>query len=175
MQSPVFLALLFFSLSAMLVSSCKKEKQPAIATPGIYMKLDSLYRAFPDNDRATRNELAGVYTLTIAAAEEPREISITLYSNKWNFDSGKEYHFTVPELPGVTNSILYCPDAPVYYDCAESVPPSWQKPQLTVNITESNTEYVKGTFSGFIFLKSLTGTRKKSTITEGRFYVRFPH
>ena len=173
-QSSILLAVLFFSLSTFVVGSCKKHEEPAKSTntvPGIYMKMDGADLAFPDADRATRNEMNDVFSLTISAAKLPQEISITLFSDQWNFDAGKVYNYEVPEFAEAFNQLGYCPDTNVFDDCYDTQGPSGQERQLTVLITESNAEFVKGTFSGSVFLR--TGTEKKAVITDGRFYVRY--
>src|SRR6478735_7951349 len=138
-QSSILLAVLFFSLSTFLVSSCKKHEEPAISNnnvPGIYMKMDGADLAFPDYDRATRNEMNEVFSLTISAAKLSQEISITLFSNQWNFDAGNVYNYEVPELTDAFNQVGYCPDTNVFDDCYDTQGPSGQDTQLTVQITE---------------------------------------
>ena len=161
------LAVVFFSL---LLFSCGKDK-PAADEYGIYFKFNGTQMNFPEFDRATHNEL-GNHTLTISAEKASVGPSITLVSDQNDFTTGKVYLVVVPSIGG-KNIMEYYPVYNDYDNGWNSLPPDGQEAKLIVRITEATDAFVKGTFEAFLYQHN--GATEKALVTDGRFYVRYPH
>jgi hypothetical protein len=116
----------------------------------------------------------GIYNLTIVGTNANEEAAITLWSDQDNFTAGTTYQ--IPALNGTAmNSLSYV------YPLGSSNPMSnWNSSysfgtvpeSFTCTITESTSAYVKGTFSGVIYMSTDSAVVSKS-VTVGEFYAKY--
>jgi hypothetical protein len=162
-----------FAFSA-LIFSCKKSNS---SSSGYYFTgtYNGTAKSFNTTVIAAKSNLGvGVYNLTIVGANQGEESALTLWSDQDNFTAGTTYN--VSALNGTTeNSLSFV--SPI----GSSAPSStWNtsydfgvvNESFTCTITEATSAYVKGTFSGVIFMSSDSAVVSQ-TVTTGQFYAKF--
>jgi hypothetical protein len=123
---------------------------------------------------AKSNLGSGIYNLTIVGSTTTEEGAITLWSDQDNFTAGTTYN--IPALNNTTdNSLSYL--NPIGSSNPTSIWNSTysygQAPEsFTCTITEATSAYIKGTFSGTIYMNTDSAVVSQ-TVTAGEFYAKF--
>ena len=161
-------------LVAGLLFSCKKSSNSSSA---YYFKgnFDGTSKNLNTTVIAAKSNLgSGVYNLTIVGSSKTEEGGITLWSDQDNFVSGTTYN--IPALNNTTdNSLSYI--NPIGSSAPSSI---WNSTysygaateSFTCTITEVTSAYIKGTFSGTIYM-STDSAVVSQTVTAGEFYAKF--
>jgi hypothetical protein len=165
--------IVLFSLSV-LIFSCKKSNNSSsnYSFSGTY---NGTSKSFNTTVVAAKSNLgAGIYNLTIVGTNQKEESAITLWSDQDNFTAGTTYNISA--LNGTTeNSLSFV--SPIGSAAPSSI---WNttydwgvvNESFTCTITEATSTYVKGTFSGVIFMDSDSAVVSQ-TVTTGQFYAKF--
>ncbi len=162
-----------FTLSAMIFS-CKKSSN---STSGYYFKgsYDGTPKTFNTAVTASKSNLgSGIYSLTIVGATTAEESALQLWSDQDNFTAGSTYTVT-PTGVDSYNSLSYL--SPLGSSAASSI---WNTvydygtpPQgFSCTITEVTATYIKGTFSGILYMSTDSAVVSK-TVTNGEFSAKF--
>jgi hypothetical protein len=164
-------ALLAFAL---LVFSCKKSSS---TSSSYYFKgtFNGKAKTFNTTAIASKSNLGnGTYSLSIVGANSAEESAIALWSDQDNFTAGSTY--SVSALGGTTSNTLSF-IAPLGSSAPSSI---WNTTYMygnvtesfTCNITEATSTYVKGTFSGVLYMNTDSAVVSQ-TVQDGQFYVKY--
>jgi hypothetical protein len=170
------LSLRIFVLSAftVFIFSCKKSSS---STSGYYFKgnYNGTAKTFNTTVIAAKSNLGvGMYNLTIVGTTKSEESGLTLWSDQDNFIAGSTY--SVSALNGTTsNSLSYV--SPLGSSSPSSI---WNttydfgnvNQSFTCTITEATSTYIKGTFSGVIYMATDSAVVSQN-VTGGEFYAKF--
>jgi hypothetical protein len=172
MKSALKLIVLF--AFAILIYSCKKSSNSSSSYffQGSY---NGSAKTFNTSVIASKSNLgSGIYSLTIVGATKTEESGLVLWSDQDNFTAGSTY--SVSALNGTTNNSLS------YVSPLGSSAPSsmWNttydygnvSPTFTCTITEATSTYIKGTFSGVLYMNTDSAVVNK-TVSSGEFYAKF--
>jgi hypothetical protein len=165
--------LVFFLLTVFIVS-CKKSSNNS---SGYYFKasFDGTTKNLNTSVVAAKSNLgSGIYNLTIVGTTSSEEAGVTLWSDQDNFTAGTTYN--IDALNGTTNNSLSY-TSPLGSSNASSI---WNSTysygtvnqSFTCTITEATSSYVKGTFSGVIYMNTDSTVVSKS-VTLGEFNAKF--
>jgi hypothetical protein len=172
MKSALKLAVLF-ALSIVMFS-CKKSSS---SSSGYYMSgnFNGSAKTFNSTVIASKSNLGpGIYSLTIVGTSKTEESALELWSDQDNFVAGSTY--PVSALNGTTyNSLSYV--SPLGSSAPSSI---WNSTydfgsvnqSFTCTITEATSTYVKGTFSGVIYMAT-DSAQVTQSVTGGEFYAKF--
>lgn len=165
------IALLSFSA---LIFSCKKSSSSS-STYYFSGSFNGSSKTFNTTVIAAKSNLgSGVYNLTIVGTNKNEESALTLWSDQDNFTAGTTYNISA--LNGTTNnSLSYV--APIGSADPTSI---WNTTynlgnvdqSFTCTITEATSTYVKGTFSGVIYMNTDSAVVSQ-TVTTGQFYAKY--
>lgn len=172
MKSTLKLTVLFV-LSAMIFS-CKKSSSSS-SSYFLSGNFNGTAKTFNTTVTASKTNLgSGIYSLTIVGLSKTEESGLELWSDQDNFVAGTTY--PVSALNGTTNNSLS------YVSPLGSSAPSsiWNttydfgnvNQSFTCTITEATSTYVKGTFSGVIYMATDSAVVSQS-VTNGQFYAKF--
>jgi len=162
-----------FALTA-LIFSCKKSSS---STSGYYFKgnFNGSPKTFNTTVLATKSNMGnGTYSLTIVGATTMEESGLVLWSDHDNFTAGTTYPLSA--LDGQTyNSLSYV--SPLGSSAPSSL---WNTTydygnapeSFSCTITEATSTYVKGTFSGVLYMATDSAVVSK-TVDGGEFYAKF--
>jgi hypothetical protein len=169
----IFKIIVLFAFTT-FIFSCKKSTS---STSGYYFKanFNGSPKAFNTTVLATKSDMGnGTFSLSIAAATTSEEAGLVLWSDQDNFTAGTTYPLLA--LNGQTyNSLSYI--SPL----GSSSPSSfWNSTydygsvteSFTCTITEATSTYIKGTFSGILYLNTDSALVSK-TVDAGEFYAKF--
>ena len=169
----IFKIVALFTIT-LLVFSCKKSSS---SSSGYYFKgsYDGSEKSFNTTVLASKNNLGnGTYSLTIVGATTAEESGLVLWSDQDNFTAGTTYN--IPALNNTTdNSLSYV--NPIGSSAPSSI---WSSTysygaapeSFTCTITEATSAYIKGTFSGTIYMNTDSAVVSQ-TVTAGEFYAKF--
>jgi len=157
-----------------LLFSCKKSSNSSSA---YYFKgnFNGTAKNLNTTVVAAKSNLgSGVYNLTIVGSTLTEEGGITLWSDQDNFTAGTTYE--IPALNNSTNNSL----SYVYPMGSSNASSIWNstysygsvQQSFTCTITEATATYVKGTFSGTIYM-STDSAVVSQPVTAGEFYAKF--
>jgi hypothetical protein len=161
-------------LFAAVIFSCKKSSN---SSSSYYFKgnFNGTAKNLNTTVIAAKSNLgSGVYNLTIVGTTLHEEAGVTLWSDQDNFTAGTTYN--IDALNGTTfNSLSYV--SPLGSSSPSSM---WNStysfgnaPQsFTCTITEATSAYIKGTFSGTIYMNTDSAIVSQS-VTVGEFYAKF--
>jgi hypothetical protein len=161
-------------LVACLLFSCKKSSNVSSA---YYFKgnFNGTSKNMNTTVIAAKSNLgSGIYNLTIVGSSKIEEGGITLWSDQDNFTAGTTYN--IPALNNTTdNSLSYI--NPIGSSSPTSI---WNSTysygaaaeSFTCTITEATSTYIKGTFSGTIYM-STDSAVVSQTVSAGEFYAKF--
>jgi hypothetical protein len=165
---------LFLFLFSVLIFSCKKSSS---STSSYYVKgtLDGTAKNLTTTALAAKSNLgSGIYNLTIVGTSTTEELAISLWSDQDNFTAGSTY--SIDALGGTTkNTLSYV--SPIGSSAPSSL---WNstydfgtvQESFTCTITDATSAYVKGTYSGTIYMATDSAVVSK-TVTLGEFYAKF--
>ena len=169
----IFKIIVLFTIT-LLTFSCKKSSS---SSSGYYFKgsFDGSEKTFNTTVLASKNNLGnGTYSLTIVGATTAEESGLVLWSDQDNFTAGTTYPLSA--LDGQTyNSLSYV--SPLGSSAASSL---WNTTydygnapeSFSCTITEATSTYVKGTFSGVLYMATDSAVVTK-TVTGGEFYAKY--
>ena len=168
------LKLIVLFIFSAFIFSCKKSSS---TTSGYYFNgsYNGSSKTFNTTVIAAKSNLgSGVYNLTIVGTNKNEESAITLWSNQDNFTAGTTYNISA--LNGTTNNSLS------YVSPIGSAAPSstWNTTydlgsvdqSFTCTITEATSTYIKGTFSGVLYMNTDSAVVSQ-TVTTGQFYAKY--
>jgi hypothetical protein len=166
-------ATVLFAL-AVTFFSCRKSSE-SNTTFYFQGNFDGSEKSFNTSVIASKSSLdSAIYYLSVAGASDTEASAIVLWSDQDNFTAGSTY--TVTALNGSKNNELS------YYSLLGSSAPStiWNttynyghiNQQFTCTITEITSAYIKGTFSGVLYMNTDSAVVSK-TVDSGRFYAKF--
>jgi hypothetical protein len=172
-MKPTLKLIILFSFSTLIIS-CKKDSN---STSTYYFggTYNGSSKTFNTTVIATKSNLGqGIYNLTIVGTNKTEESAITLWSDQDNFTAGTTYNISA--LNGTTNNSLS------YVSPIGSATPTsiWNTTydlgsvdqSFTCTITEATSTYVKGTFSGVLYMNTDSAVVSQ-TVTTGGFYAKF--
>lgn len=173
-MKPTLKLIVLFSLSALIIS-CKKSSSGSSSSYYVKGNYNGTSKSFNTNVVAAKSNLGvGIYNLTIVGANPTEESAITLWSDQDNFTAGTTYN--IDALNGTTNNSLS------YLSPIGSADPTsiWNttydygnvNQSFTCTITEATSAYVKGTFSGILYMNTDSAVVTQ-TVTTGEFYAKF--
>jgi hypothetical protein len=157
-----------------LIFSCKKS---STSTSGYYFKgnFNGSPKTFNTTVLATKSNMGnGTYSLSIVGATTSEEAGLVLWSDQDNFTAGTTY--PISALNGQTfNSLSYV--SPLGSAAPSSL---WNTTydygnapeSFSCTITEATSTYVKGTFSGVLYMATDSAVVSK-TVDNGEFYAKF--
>ena len=163
----------FFALTV-IIFSCKKS---SISTSGYYFKgnFNGSPKTFNTTVLASKSNMGnGTYSLSIVGATTSEEAGPVLWSDQDNFTAGNTY--PISALDGQTfNSLSYL--SPLGSSAPSSL---WNttydfgnvSESFSCTITEATSTYVKGTFSGVLYMATDSAIVSK-TVDGGEFYAKF--
>jgi len=172
------LSILFLAFGSLLIfTAFKADSQLDITEPGVYFKLNGTQKEFKQFPLAAINKSRDHFSLTIGASvldakgKDIDGVGLNLIAIQNDFSAGKTYAIETQGVPGKNTLEIHSdiPNEDGHFWI--SSPGIAGQEQLSVTITELTDQYVKGTFSGNVFMFP-EGTTK-ATITEGKFYVKF--
>jgi hypothetical protein len=156
------------------IFSCKKSSSNSSS---YYFKgnYNGSAKTFNTSVLASKSNLGnGTYSLTIVGATSSEESGLVLWSDQDNFTAGTTY--PISALDGQTNnSLSYV--SPLGSSAASSL---WNttydygnvSESFSCTITEATSTYVKGTFSGVLYMATDSAVVSK-TVDGGEFYAKF--
>jgi hypothetical protein len=172
-MKPTLKLIILFTFSAMIFS-CKKSSN---SNSSYYFRgtYSGTAKTFNTSVLASKSNLgSGTYSLTIVGATKTDESALVLWSDQDNFTAGSTY--PISALGGTTNNSLS------YVSPLGSSAPSslWNTTydygtvtqSFTCTITEATSTYVKGTFSGVLYMNTDSAVVTKA-VEGGEFYAKF--
>jgi hypothetical protein len=156
------------------IFSCKKSSS---STSNYYFNgsFNGTSKTFNTTVIAAKSNLGmGIYNLTIVGTNKNEESAITLWSDQDNFTAGTTYNISA--LNGTTNnSLSYV--SPIGSSAPSSI---WNTTydlgnvdqSFTCTITEATSTYIKGTFSGVLYMNTDSAVVSQ-TVTTGQFYAKY--
>jgi hypothetical protein len=165
------IALFAFSI---LFFACKKSSN---TSSSYYFKgnFDGTSKTFNTSVVASKSNLAaGIYSLTIVGLSDKEESALQLWSDQDNFTAGTTY--AISALDGSSeNSLSFV--APLGSAAPSSL---WNTTydygtvtqSFSCTITEATSTYIKGTFSGTLYMETDSAVVAKP-VTGGEFYAKF--
>jgi hypothetical protein len=172
MKSTLRLIVLFTFLA--LIFSCKKSSS---SSSNYYFNgtYNGSSKTFNSTVIAAKSNLGtGIYNLTIVGTNQNEESALTLWSDQDNFTAGTTYSMNA--LNGTTyNSLSFV--SPIGSATPSSI---WNttydygsvNQSFTCTITEATSTYVKGTFSGVLYMATDSAVVSQ-TVTTGQFYAKY--
>lgn len=162
-----------FAITVMIFS-CKKSSN---SSSGYYFKgtYDGTPKTFNTAVTASKTNLgSGIYSLTIVGATTAEESAIVLWSDQDNFTAGSTYTIT-PTGVDTYNSLSYV--SPLGSSAPSSI---WNTSydygvvdqSFSCTITEVTSSYIKGTFSGVLYMNTDSAVVTKA-VSGGQFYAKF--
>ena len=114
-----------------------------------------------------------IWAMIVGGASSTESLTINLWSNGDNFGAGQSFELEAPAA-STYNAISFAspyasPDPTNLWTTAAGGLGS--SPTLHCTITEANDKYIKGTFSGKMYLEA-DGTTSMD-VTEGEFFVKY--
>lgn len=164
-------------LLSLTVISCNKSKESEDFAPGVYLKLNGEQHTYTQHAEVAHNFFGGVYSLNFGASNEDSQGDIlestgfALVSEADDFAAGKTYTASAPTANGKGSFELHPKSADNMDRFWVGAPGTDGQVNLKITITEINSQHVKGTFSGNVFMYPEGTTMGK--VTEGKFYVKF--
>jgi hypothetical protein len=172
MKTP--LRLLLLMAFSVMIFSCKKSNS---STSSYYFTgtYNGTAKTFNTTVTASKVNLGtGLYSLTIAGLSKTDESALELWSDQDNFVAGTTY-VVQSSVAGSENSLSYV--SPLGSSAPSSI---WNtsydfgsvNESFTCTITDATSTYVKGTFSGTIYMNTDSAVVTQ-TVTSGQFYAKF--
>jgi hypothetical protein len=159
---------------SVLIFSCKKSSSSS-STYFFSGSFNGTSKTFNTTVIAAKTNLgSGIYNLTIVGTNKNEESALTLWSDQDNFTAGTTYNISA--LNGTTNnSLSYV--SPIGSGAPSSI---WNTTydlgnvdqSFTCTITEATSTYVKGTFSGVLYMDTDSAVVSQ-TVTTGQFYAKY--
>jgi hypothetical protein len=168
------LKLIFLLTLSAMIFSCKKSSNSSSA---YYFKgnYNGTPKTFNTAVTASKTNLgSGIYSLTIVGATTAEESAIELWSNQDNFTAGSTYSVTASGVD-TYNSLSYV--SPLGSSAPSSI---WSTvydygvvdQSFSCTITEATSTYIKGTFSGVLYMSTDSAVVTK-VVDGGQFYAKF--